>query len=131
MGWPKAVCSGRVCVCVCARERMRAKSLQLCLVLHDPRAHSLPGSSVHGAPQARILEWVAIASPGDLPDPGMEPESLMYWPQVTAKTTSPGLAVLCQCPAWFHQQWSGVMWPLGGADSLGGAVDSPAIPAKK
>ena len=28
-----------------------------------------PGSSVHGIFQARILEWVAIPSPGDLPDP--------------------------------------------------------------
>ena len=25
--------------------------------------------------QARILEWVAIPSPGDLPDPGIEPVS--------------------------------------------------------
>ena len=25
--------------------------------------------------QARILEWVAIPSPGDLPDPGLEPVS--------------------------------------------------------
>ena len=36
---------------------------------------SLPGSSVHGIFQARILEWVAIPSPGDLPNPGIEPES--------------------------------------------------------
>ena len=36
---------------------------------------SLSGSSVHGIFQARILEWVAIPSPGDLPDPGIEPES--------------------------------------------------------
>ena len=35
------------------------------------------GSSVHGILQARILEWVAMASPGDLPNPGMEPASLM------------------------------------------------------
>ena len=28
---------------------------------------SLPGSSVHGILQARILEWVAISSPEDLP----------------------------------------------------------------
>ena len=34
-----------------------------------------PGSSVHGIFQARILEWVAIPSPGDLPDPGTEPGS--------------------------------------------------------
>ena len=33
---------------------------------------SLPGSSVHGDFQARILEWVAISSPGDLPNPGID-----------------------------------------------------------
>ena len=30
---------------------------------------SLPGSSVHGILQARILEWKPLPSPGDLPDP--------------------------------------------------------------
>ena len=29
---------------------------------------SLPGSFVHGILQARILEWIAIPSPGDLPN---------------------------------------------------------------
>ena len=36
---------------------------------------SPPGSSVHGVPQARVLEWVAFPSPGDLPDPGIEARS--------------------------------------------------------
>ena len=36
---------------------------------------SPPGSSVHGILQARILEWVAIPSSGDLPDPGIKPGS--------------------------------------------------------
>ena len=36
---------------------------------------SLPGSSVHGILQAGVLEWVAISSSGDLPDPGIEPRS--------------------------------------------------------
>ena len=36
---------------------------------------SLPGSSVHGILQARRMEWVPFSSPGDLPDPGIEPES--------------------------------------------------------
>ena len=36
---------------------------------------SPPGSSVHGLLQARILEWVAFPSPGDLLDPGIEPMS--------------------------------------------------------
>ena len=38
-------------------------------------ACSLPGSSVHGNFQARILEWVAISFPKDLPDPGIKPGS--------------------------------------------------------
>ena len=37
--------------------------------------YSPPDSSVHGILQARILEWVAMPYPGDLPDPGIEPES--------------------------------------------------------
>ena len=37
------------------------KSLQLCLTLSDPMDCSLPGSSIHGNFQARVLEWGAIA----------------------------------------------------------------------
>ena len=37
---------------------------------------SLPGSSVHGISQARVLEWVAIPFSTDLPDTGIEPGSL-------------------------------------------------------
>ena len=36
---------------------------------------SPPGSSVHVIFMARILEWVAISSSRDLPDPGIEPAS--------------------------------------------------------
>ena len=38
-----------------------AKSLQSCPTLSDPMDCSLPGSSVHGIFQVRVLEWVAIA----------------------------------------------------------------------
>ena len=38
---------------------------------------SLPGSSVHGILQAHILEWVAMPSSRDLPDPGIELVSLV------------------------------------------------------
>ena len=38
-----------------------AKSLVSCLTLCDPLDYSLPGFSVHGILQARILEWVAIS----------------------------------------------------------------------
>ena len=38
----------------------------------DPMDCSLPGSSVYGLLQARILEWIAISSPEDLPHPGVK-----------------------------------------------------------
>ena len=38
-----------------------AKSLQSCPTLCDPMDYSLPGSSVQGILQARILEWVAVS----------------------------------------------------------------------
>ena len=43
------------------------KVAQLCLTVCDPTDYT-----VHGILQARILEWVAFPSPGDLPDPGIE-----------------------------------------------------------
>ena len=60
---------------------VHAQSFQSCLTLCDPLDHSPPGSSVNGILQARLLEWVAMLSPmedsGDLPDPGIEPLSLV------------------------------------------------------
>ena len=73
---PWRVCSGSVMVCAqdfnrlfsrgrgCARKRGRkwnCEIAQSCLTLCDPMDCSLPGSSVHGIFQARILEWVAIS----------------------------------------------------------------------
>ena len=42
--------------------RVRAKLLQLCPTLLDPMDSNPTSSSVYGILQARILEWVAIAS---------------------------------------------------------------------
>ena len=44
------------------KKKVKVKMLvaQLCLTLCDPMDCSLPGSSVHGILQGRILEWVAI-----------------------------------------------------------------------
>ena len=38
-----------------------AKLLQSCPTLCDPMDCSFPGFSIHGIPQARTLEWVAIS----------------------------------------------------------------------
>ena len=52
-----------------------AKSLQSCLTLCDTIDGSPPGSPVPGILQARILEWVAFPSPGDLPNLQIKPGS--------------------------------------------------------
>ena len=54
---------------------MRAPVRQSCLTLCDAMDCTPPGSSVLGMLQARILQWVAISPPGDLPNPGLEPGS--------------------------------------------------------
>jgi len=38
------------------------RSLQSCPTLYDPMDCNLPGSSVHGIVQAKILEWIAMPS---------------------------------------------------------------------
>ena len=48
-----------------------AKSLQSCLTLCDPMDCSLPGSSVLGIFQARVLDWGAIAFSTGYEGPGI------------------------------------------------------------
>ena len=43
------------------KVKSESEIAQLCLTLSDPMDCSLPGSSVHGIFQARIVEWGAIA----------------------------------------------------------------------
>ena len=42
------------------KVKIESEVAQLCLTLSDPMDCSLPGSSVHGIFQARVLEWGAI-----------------------------------------------------------------------
>ena len=46
---------------------------QSCLTLCDPMDCSLPGSSVHGIFQGRLLEWVTISFSKRSPDPWIKP----------------------------------------------------------
>ena len=55
---------GRVCL-----------DAQSCPTLCDPIDCRLPGSSVHGILQARILEGLPFPPPGDILDPGIKPTS--------------------------------------------------------
>ena len=46
------------------------KVAQSCPTLYDPMDYT-----VHGILQAKILKWVVVPSPGDLPNPGIKPRS--------------------------------------------------------
>ena len=53
-------------ICIAAERSLKvleseSEVTQLCLTLCDPMDCSLPGSSIYGIFQARILEWVAIS----------------------------------------------------------------------
>ena len=44
----------------CMKVKSESEVTQSCLTLRDPMDCSLPGSSIHGIFQARVLEWGAI-----------------------------------------------------------------------
>ena len=48
----------------CMKVKSESEVTQSCPTLSDPMDCSLPGSSVHGIFQARVLEWGAIAFSG-------------------------------------------------------------------
>ena len=50
----------------CMKVESEREVAQSCLTPSDPMDGSLPGSSIHGIFQARVLEWVAIAFSGIL-----------------------------------------------------------------
>ena len=48
------------------KMKRESEVAQSCPTLRDPMDCSVPGSSVHGIFQARVLEWVAVAFSPDL-----------------------------------------------------------------
>ena len=46
------------------KVKSESEVTQSCLTLSDPMDCSLPGSSIHGSFQARVLKWGAIAFSG-------------------------------------------------------------------
>ena len=75
-------------------ESVKVLVTQSCPTLCDSMDCSPPGSSVHGILQARILQWVAIPSPGDLPNPGVKPWSSAL--QVDSLPSEPPGKPLCR-----------------------------------
>ena len=59
----------------CMKVKSESEIAQSCLTLSDPMDCSLPGSSVHGIFQARILEWLAMP-PGIFKTQGLNADLL-------------------------------------------------------
>ena len=57
------------------KKESESEVAQLCPTLCDPMDYSLPGSSVHGILQQRILKWVVIPFSKGSSHPGIEPGS--------------------------------------------------------
>ena len=66
-------CTRAVVTLARSPEQTVVSLLSLVRLFCNPMNCSSPGFSVHGLFQAKILEWVAISSPEDLPNPEMEP----------------------------------------------------------
>ena len=87
---------------------------QSCPTVCNPMDCSLPGSSIHEIFQAReYWSGLPFPSPGDLPDPGVEPGSPALQadtsPSVTREATV-GRVQLEQEWPWVRKCWSQVIW---------------------
>ena len=58
----------------CMKVKSESEVAQSCPTVRDPMDRSLPGSSVHGSFQARVLEWEAIAFSKEEMDEGSQKE---------------------------------------------------------
>ena len=63
----------------CMKVKSKRDVAQSCPTLSNPMDCSLPGSSIHGILQARVLEWGAIAFSSSSPETYSNPCPLSWW----------------------------------------------------
>ena len=73
---------------------------QSCPTLSDPMDCSLPGSSVHGIFQARVLEWVAIAFCMTNLDSILKSRDITLSTKVRLVKAMVFPVVMCGCESW-------------------------------
>ena len=83
----------------------KSEVAQLCPTLCDPVDYSLPDSSIHGIFQARYWSGLPCLSPGDLPDPGIEPGRQWHPTPVLSHGESHGRTSLVGCSTWGREEW--------------------------
>ena len=90
----------------------RAKSLQVCLTVCNSIGCSLPGASVHGISQARILEWIAVpSSRGIFPTQGSNLSllCLLHWQVGSVPLVPPGKPY-CRYGSVVHSPKTNEIW---------------------
>ena len=103
------------------KMKRESEVAQLCPTLSDPMDCSLPGSSVHGIFQTRVLEWGTIAfydipyssvdeesacnarDPGSIPGSGRSPEERIGYPLQYSWTSL--VAQLIKNPPAMWETW--------------------------
>ena len=83
----------------CMKVKSQSEVAQSCPTLSDPMVCSLPGSSVHGIFQARVLEWGAIAFSYQFLTPNLS-VSLPPTP-VTVNSVSNSVSLFLFCNKFF------------------------------
>ena len=73
---------------------------QSCPTLRDPMDCSLPGSSVHGIFQARVLEWGAIAFSHDQPRQHIKKQTHYFGDKVHLVKAMVFPVVMYGCESW-------------------------------
>ena len=81
----------------CMKVKSESEVPQLCPTLSDPMDYSLPGASVHGIFQARVLEWGAIAFSHQSSEQPLKDQDSIMVPQLHphSKASSPPTVETC------------------------------------
>ena len=84
----------------CMKVKSEREVTQLCRTLSDPMDCSLPGSSIHGISQARVLEWGATAFSDDKPRQHIKRKDITLPTKVRIVKTMIFLVVMYRCESW-------------------------------
>ena len=82
------------------KVKSESEVTQLCRNLRDPMDCSLPGSSIHGIFEARVLEWGAIAFSDDQPRYILKSRDITFLTKVRLVKAMAFPVVRYGCESW-------------------------------
>ena len=100
----------------CMKVKSEREVAQSCPILSDPMDRSLPGSSIHGIFQARVLEWVPLPSPQEDSVSGIKSPREC---QCCENTANSGILNQCSGRVTWGSSWSVDSWAFSPLNSCG------------